>query len=62
MAKVQQPAPTTVDNVYQQISAMAHFNAGDYIQVVALHNQGNTINLELESETAPVLQAIYLGP
>ncbi|HEY8347331.1 MAG TPA: hypothetical protein VIL07_08665, partial [Symbiobacteriaceae bacterium] len=60
IAKVQE-VPVAGNPMYQQVSAMAHLNAGDYIEIVALQNSGVTLNLELEADTAPVLQVIKIG-
>lgn len=60
IAKVQE-APIGGNPMYQQVAAMAHLYAGDYIQIVALQNSGTTLSLEIEAETAPVLQVIELA-
>lgn len=60
IAKVQAPA-VGGNPTYQQISAMAHLNAGDYIQIIAVQNSGTTLNLEIEAETAPVLSVIEMA-
>ncbi|HEY8342211.1 MAG TPA: hypothetical protein VIK75_04270, partial [Calditerricola sp.] len=57
-----QEVPVAGNPMYQQVTGVVHLNAGDYIQIVVLQNSGATLNLETETQTAPVLTMIKIGP